>query len=911
MYKLLLLVFLSFSFSTFAQKVKVTGRVVDKGGIALGMVKVYSRSAIDVGTLSDEDGFFQLILSDYNKATIFATYLGEKISVFVDLTDGDSMHIGNLIMPIQTEKAVTVIRNVEDPFVTEYLPVADFHKMAMGSVPKYLTLTTAATSNNELTNNYNVRGGSYDENLVYVNGFNIYRPFLTRSGQQEGMSFINTSLVESIQFSAGGFSSQYGDKLSSVLDITYKTPDGNGEDSLEASAVASLLGIEAHIGHEVNNRFNYLVGARYRSNGYLLNSLPAKGAYNPVFWDAQVLANFSITENLTWSTIAHFSSNNYRFSPQTSQTDFGTANEAYSFTIYFDGQEQTRFQTMMGGTALKWQSKERKFGTNRYSKTHLDFYATIFNTDEREYFDIQGQYFINELETDPSKEAFGDSIAVLGVGTFLNHARNRLNATIFNVYHNGDYTFNKGYKDQDRLKFSSNVLKWGVNFQMDQFDDRLSEWRMIDSAGFSVPQSSGNTIELFETIKGNLALSAQRYTSFMQLNSIWSKNQKNKIVRVRKSYRDSAGKRKKKEYIDTIPESLSKWALSAGTRAGFTNSNNEFFITPRVTVKFFPRAYMVHKSGVRRRHMVLKFSTGLYYQPPFYREFRTFQGALNTDVLAQKSLHVVGGTDVYFNMWNREVPFKFTAEAYYKYMWDVNTYEIENVRTRYYANNDVVGYAYGLDLNVHGQFVEGIESFFKVGFLRTMEDVLNDSYNEYYNASGETIIFGYSEDQSVVDSATIYPGYVPRPTDQLINFGALIQDRMPKYESFSVQMGMQFGSRLPYGPPDYNRYKDTLRMKSYFRVDIGMSYDFLYRHKQRKTNAEKEMHLNSNSKIRLKENFWSRKFDDATVSFEVFNLLGVNNVLSKQWIQDVQGTYYSIPNYLTQRRFNLKLILRF
>jgi hypothetical protein len=192
-----------------------------------------------------------------------------------------------------------------------------------------------------------------------------------------------------------------------------------------------------------------------------------------------------------------------------------------------------------------------------------------------------------------------------------------------------------------------------------------------------------------------------------------------------------------------------------------------------------------------------------------------------------------------------------------------------------------------------------------------MEDVLNDSYNEYYNASGETIIFGYSEDQSVVDSATIYPGYVPRPTDQLINFGALIQDRMPKYESFSVQMGMQFGSRLPYGPPDYNRYKDTLRMKSYFRVDIGMSYDFLYRHKQRKTNAEKEMHLKSNSKIRLKENFWSRKFDDATVSFEVFNLLGVNNVLSKQWIQDVQGTYYSIPNYLTQRRFNLKLILRF
>jgi hypothetical protein len=301
---------------------------------------------------------------------------------------------------------------------------------------------------------------------------------------------------------------------------------------------------------------------------------------------------------------------------------------------------------------------------------------------------------------------------------------------------------------------------------------------------------------------------------------------------------------------------------------------------------------MVKDGKISRRDISARISSGLYYQPPFYREFRTFDGQLNLNVKSQKSFHLVAGTDLYFNMWNRELPFKFSAEAYYKYLWDVNPYEIDNVRTRYYAENNAVAYAYGVDVNIHGQFVKGIESFFKMGIMSTKEDILNDSYKEFYNAAGEKIIFGISEDQTIADSATILPGFIPRPTDQLLNFGALVQDRMPGFESFSVQMGMQFGTRLPYGPPDKNRYKDTLRMKSYFRVDIGMSYDFLYKKK-------------------AAENFFSRNFTDAIISFEVFNLLGINNVLSKQWIQDTEGRYYSIPNYLTQRRFNLKMILRF
>jgi hypothetical protein len=691
------------------------------------------------------------------------------------------------------------------------------------------------------------------------------------------MSFINSALVKSVRFSAGGFDSQYGDKLSSVLDIEYKTPE-----KLKGSAMASLLGVETHFEHNPTSRFDYLIGARYRSNGYLLNSLPAKGAYNPVFWDAQFLTNFAVTENIKWSVIGHFSSNNYRFAPQTQETDFGTANEAYSFKIYFDGQEQTRFQTMMGGTSLKVKAGK---------KTQLDFYATVFNTNEREYFDIQGQYFINELETDPSKENYGDSIAVLGIGTFLNHARNKLNATILNVYHNGQFILKNEFKEEERIHFVSHTMLWGVNFQHDDFYDVLSEWKMIDSAGYSVPQGTSNQVELFETIKGQLSLQSNRFTSFVQMNSSWLNTKRDYPVEI--SIKEKVkGKKVLKTYRDTIVESSARFTFSYGTRAGYTTVNQEAYLTPRASISYFPRLYMVSNGKIKRRDMGIRLSSGLYYQPPFYREFRTFDGQLNLNVKSQKSYHLVAGTDIFFNLWNRDVPFKFTAEAYYKYLWDVNPYEIDNVRTRYYANNDAVAYAYGLDMNVNGEFVKGIDSYFKVGIMSTKEDILNDSYKEYYNAAGEKIIFGYSEDQVVVDSATIYPGYIPRPTDQFINVGALVQDRMPGFESFSVQMGLQFGSRLPYGPPDFQRYKDTLRMKSYFRVDIGMSYDFLYKKKEVK-------------------NFITRNFTDAVVSFEVFNLLGINNVLSKQWIQDIEGKYYSIPNYLTQRRFNLKLILRF
>ena len=868
------ILFILVAFHHFSQANKVKGFCFDEKGNSLENVFIKINTEPVQTSFSNAKGMYSFLLNvgDSIEIVYQANELIKKERIWITK---DLKTFPDVRFPIQQQQGVDVIKNRETPFELEMLPVIDAQKIT-GSVEKSLVLTTAATSNNELTSNYNVRGGNYDENLVYVNGFLVYRPFLTRSGQQEGMSFIHSALVQSVRFSAGGFDAQYGDKLSSVLDISYKDPG-----AFKSSLMVSLLGIEAHAEQKVNDKFSYIAGARYRSNGYFLNSLPTKGAYNPVFMDGQVATETKISKTLSLNTLVHYSSNNYRFSPQTSETDFGTANEAYSFVIYFDGQEQTKFQTMMGGVSLNWKPSD---------KTKLDLYATAFKTTEREYFDIQGQYYINELETDPSKEEYGDSIAVLGIGTFLNHARNRLDATIINIYHNGEQVLFNGFIDQERVKYRKRSLIWGISFQADEFQDVLSEWRMIDSAGYSLPQTNSNEIELFETIKGNLSLSNQRYTGFFQFNSIWAKSKKNVIIE--RSYKVGEHGEKEKRWLkDTVKEASSKLALRIGTRGGYTTINNERYLTPRVALVYYPSAFVVQNESLKKRNISYRLSSGMYYQPPFYREFRYFDGTLRTNVKSQKSVHVVAGTDFYFNMWKRELPFKFSGEVYYKYLWDVNPYQIENVRTRYYADNNAVAYAYGLDVNIHGEFVEGIESFFKFGLLSTKEDILDDQYTEFYNASGDRIIFGYSDDQVVVDSAVIYPGYIPRPTDQLFNFGALVQDQMPGLESFTVQMGMQFGTRLPYGPPDPTRYKDTLRMKSYFRVDLGMSYDFI-----RKA---------------PKDSFWKKNFSEALLSLEIFNLLGINNVLSKQWIQDVSGKYYSIPNYLTQRRFNLKMIVRF
>lgn len=865
----------------FAQLGVVKGYVVDETGERMTGVAIQSIDKTIQRNVDNQGNFIIELESNRDYDLVFS-FFSTKKTIRIHVLNGETRNLGAVTLDgLQTtEVEVSGNRsNYEDPTIVT-LPPFDISGFALpNGVTQALAYITPAVSNNELTANYNVRGGNYDENLIYVNGFEIYRPFLTRAGQQEGMSFINSSMVNDISFSAGGFDAKYGDRLSSVLDINYRNPD-----STRGSVVAGLLGAEVHAEGR-KNRFAYLAGARFRSNGYLLNTLPTQGEYNPVFWDVQLLTHYNITEKLRWNIMGHFSSNKFNFVPQTRETTFGTFNQALSFNVYFSGQEVSLFRTITGATSLEYDVSK---------SLRLNFYVSVFNTDEAENFDVLGQYYINELENDPAKETFGDSVNTLGVGSFLNHSRNRLNATIAAAYHTGEKQFEikERIRNQKLIQRDSR-LNWGAKFQREFFDDILSEWIMIDSAGYVTPNNQGGDLELRDVIKEKHNLQTYRVTGFVGYSFRWNFVKEKHVVRLKDTGLNEAGKKEKTKFFDTLERVPARLALNIGLRSGYTSVNDEAWLTPRASLVYTPRLYFYRNGKVYRRNVKLRIASGLYYQPPLYRDLRGWYGDLNLDVRAQKSFHAVAGIDIFFNMWNRESPFKFSAEVYYKYLWDVNPYKISDVRLRYLANNDATAYAYGADLNLNGQFIKGIESFFKIGFLRTMEDLKNDDYYMYFNAAGDTIYPGYTFDSTPADSVRQSPGYIPRPSDQMITFGALFQDRMPKLEQLTVQLSGLFGSRLPYGPPGPERYKDTLRQKAYMRVDIGVSYDFLY-----------------NKPVEGRKNFW-KNFSDIKLSFEVFNLLGINNVLSQTWVQDTEGRNYAIPNYLTQRLFNLKLILRF
>lgn len=879
---ILALLFVGTLFYSSAQMGMVKGHVSDEKD---NLVEKAHITSVDqsVETYSLPDGSFQLALKAERTYILLFSYEGKKAQITLRLNLGETIDVGTIkVTPKTINEVVIKNTNQKDEFGMIKLAPLDFSRFALnGGVTNILAYTTAATSNNELTANYNVRGGNYDENLIYVDGFQIYRPFLTRAGQQEGMSFINSNMVESVHFSAGGFEAKYGDKLSSVLDIKYRNPD-----SLRVSLVASLLSTEFNFETKIKNRFSMLVGARYRSNGYLLNTLPTKGEYHPVFWDAQFLTHYQITEHLRWNVLGHYSSNKFQFIPQTRETDFGTFNQALALKIYFDGQERSMFQTVTGGTSFEWDVSK---------STRLNFYASIFNTNETEIFDVLGEYYINELENDPAKANYGDSVSSLGVGSYLKHARNRLNGTIGALYHTGKKEFLELNRTKNEKRFTiRNVMEWGAKYQRAYFNDTLNEYNMKDSAGYNVPYNFNGGLAMSERIKSANIVNTNQITGFVEHTTEWDFLKNQHIVSLKRVFRDTLTKNKKVKthFQDTILNSASRLAFNFGLRSGYLDLNKEAWLTPRMALEYTPRLYFYRDGKTYRRNIKFRLASGLYYQPPLYRDIRTLEGQVNRNVLAQKSAHVVLGTDIFFNMWNRSSPFKFSAEAYYKYLWDVNPYFINDVRLRYLAKNDAVAFAYGLDLNIHGQFIKGIESYFKVGLLNTKINLTDDSYYIRLNAEGDTIYPGYTYDTKAVDSILIHPGYIPRPSNQWLTFGMLFQDRMPKLEQLSVQLNMLFGTGLPYGPPGYDRYKAILRQKAYMRVDIGIGYDFLYR-KQRTE----------------RKPFW-QKFDDIRLSFEVLNLLGIKNVLSQTWVEDVNGRVYSVPNYLTLRRFNLKLIIR-
>lgn len=676
-----------------------------------------------------------------------------------------------------------------------------------GGIEAVLKTLPGVSANNEFTTQYSVRGGNYDENLVYVNDIEVYRPVLIRSGQQEGLSFVNTDLVSSIEFSAGGFDAKYGDKMSSVLDIKYLKPSENG-----GGFSASLLGGSVFLKScSDNHRFTQITGVRYKTMSYLLNSLDTKGDYKPSFADAQSYMTFDITDKFELAFLGNIANNSYFFKPSDRYTSFGTVNNALGFRVYFDGQEKDLFTTYFGAFSANYKPK---------SNLNLKFIASAFNTTESETYDIQGQYYLNELDKEMGSDNLGDSLMNIGVGTFLNHARNYLNAQVFNVYHKGQY-----------LKNNHNVL-WGLKLQHEIISDNYDEWEMLDSAGYSLPYSD-TAVNFVNTYLSKNVIQSERITSFIQDNY-------------------------------TLDFDSSFIVLTAGFRTNYWTFSNQFLVSPRISISYQP--------NWNEHDIVFKFATGFYYQPPFQKEFRDLNGNINYNIKAQKSIHYVLSSDYKLKIWGR--PFKYTNELYYKKLSSLIPYEIDNVRIRYYGENISHGYAAGIDMKLYGEFVSGIDSWMSLSLMQTKEDFENDFYYD-------------------VDSNIVYPGYISRPSNQLVNFGLFFQDYLPKNPSFKMQLNLLFGSRLPVWPPGKDKYKYNFHIPEYRRVDIGFS-------KILKT---------ENDTLSAKNPF--RYFKSIIITAEIFNLLGTKNTVSYTWIKDIYNNMYGVPNYLSNRRISVKLTVKF
>jgi len=765
------------------------------------------------GTTTDKNGKYEFVVPANKQLTIYFNYLGYKrVDKKIRLKTGerklinitlkiDGQELRGVNVKAERERSMSITRL--DPKIIDVLPDMS------GNFEAVLKTFPGVSSNNEMSSQYSVRGGNFDENLVYVNDIEVYRPFLVRSGQQEGLSFINPDLVSSILFSAGGFEAKYGDKMSSVLDIKYKKPT-----EFAASISASLLGATAHLqGSTDDHRFTHITGLRYKSTRYVLSSLDTKGNYKPTFIDFQTYLTFDVSDKFEIDFLGNFAQNKYLFAPETGETSFGTVHEALKLKVYYEGQELNQFTTYTGAVAGHYRVNDN---------FKLSLIASAFRTQEEETFDVMGQYFLNELDNQLGSDNLGDSLMNLGIGTFLNHARNYLDVSVTSISHKAQLSINEHF------------IQWGVKAQHEIINNILNEWEMIDSAGYSLPYSDSEVL-LSSTIKSQTDLQANRFTSFFQDTYMFS--------------------------IDSA-----ECSFTAGIRANYFDLNNELLISPRFNASIKPNW---------EKDYLFRFAAGYYYQPPFVKEMKDLDGKINTEIKAQKSIHLVAGSDLNFTAWDR--PFKFITEIYYKKLENLIPYDVDNVRIRYYGNNNSEGYATGIDFKVNGQFVNGVESWASLSFMNTRE-VIDGTFVRY--TSDSTIqIAGNS-------------GYIPRPTDQIMNFGLFFQDYLPGFPSYKMQLSLLYGTGLPFGPPNSYKAIADLRMPAYRRVDIGFSKVIKSENKE--------------SKVAMLKNFKS-----LWVSVEIFNLLQIKNTISHIWITDIRNHQYAVPNYLTSRRINIKLIAKF
>jgi carboxypeptidase-like protein/TonB-dependent receptor-like protein len=829
------------SLHSVAQKTAtIYGTVKNKSGNSISEVNVSVFGEPGAAT-TDGKGNYTLSVPAEKEIIVIFSYVGfktEQIPVTLSANEKRELNKSMTLTPADLPPVYIIDEKSRQEGLTR-IDIKSISQLptASGNFEDVLKTLPGVISNNELSSAYSVRGGNYDENLVYVNDIEIYRPFLVRSGQQEGLSFINSDLVSNILFSPGGFDAVYGDKMSSVLDIKYRKPTSFG-----GSFNASLLGGGVHLeGLSKNKKFTFLAGIRYKSNQYLLKTLDTKGEYKPSFGDGQAYLTYKLSEKTEIAFLGNYSKNKYRVVPVNRQTDFGNINQALRLTVYFDGQEVDEYTTEMGALSLTHYVNK---------KLKLKLISSVFHTVESEKFDILGQYYLDELERDIGSDQFAEVAFNRGIGSYLDHARNSLDGIVYNVEHKGSYTD------------SSSVLQWGIKLQHEDILDKLSEWKYVDSSGYSLPHPRDSVglagpylqnITLQNLLKTRIGVVSNRYSAYLEDN--WTLGAEKRVT------------------------------LTAGIRATYWDLNRDIVGGPRVSFSYKPKWKKQH-------NFVFRAATGFYYQPPFYRELRDQDGKINSNLKAQRSIHFVAGSDYQFLAWGRE--FKFVSEIYYKMLDDLVPYKIENLRIRYFANNNSKGYARGIDLRVNGEFIEKTESWISMSILQTKEDIIGDYYYDKYNSDGEKIITGYTFDQVATDSIRHEPGYIARPTDQRVTFSMFFQDYLPKFPSYKMHLSLIYGTGLPFGPPGRNRYKDIFRFPDYRRVDIGFSKTFIDEDRPKKHRLKFANHIKS---------LW--------VSLEVFNLLQVSNTVSYLWIADITNRYYAVPEYLSARTINLRLNVRF
>ena len=771
-------------------KVKLSGRVIDdeQNPVLFAVVKVDGQAA---GTTTDLQGRYQLEFSTADTVTVSFSMIGYVTKKKTLVRPKGSLRLNITLQTQSIDMGEVTVKEVRRQMnSTQHLNAENLKRLpsTTGNAVEELVATQAGVStHNELSSQYNVRGGSFDENSVYINGVEVYRPMLISSGQQEGLSVINSDMVESINFSAGGFDAKYGDKMSSVLDITYKKPK-----KFEASVSASLLGAGLYVGYAKRN-FSMTHGVRYKTNQYMLGSLETKGEYSPRFLDYQTYISWSPNKRWSLDFIGNISQNQYDFLPTNRQTNFGTMQDVKSFRVYFDGKEEDLFRTLFGTLSLSHNFTDR---------TKLSLLASAFATKERETYDIQGQYWLDETNTTEQ----------LGVGTYMEHARNYLDANM------------KSLKVLFSHKPKGHDIQAGLTWKHEIIEENSREYEMRDSSGYSIPHT-GDRLDLIYTLNSRNTLNSHRIEGYIQ-----------------DTYKFTSGE-----------ENSTFYTLNYGIRFSNWSFNSETIVSPRASLAIIPAF---------NNNMTFRLATGLYYQAPFFKELRDTTKVngvtvvtLNNRIKSQRSLHFVAAFDYRFKI--KERPYKFTAEAYYKALSNIIPYNVNNVKVTYYGENMGSGYAAGLDLKLYGEFVPGTDSWVTFSLMSTKQKI-----------NGKQ---------------------VPMPTDQRYAINLHFTDYFPGTERWKMTLSLAFADGLPFGAPHKGLEYQNFRAPAYKRVDVGLSY-------RAYDNDDRKKHS-------IFKNIW--------LGVDCLNLFGISNVNSYYWVTDVTNQQYAVPNYLTGRQINGKVIFEF